>query len=323
MSGLERRVRAGDGGWIEVVRGGAATTVQDLGRRGWRAHGVPGGGAADPWAARAANRLVGNPDGAALLEIVLLGPVLRFAAPARVAVVGGSFELGDRGRALPCGERLDLEAGAELRLDPSPGACRCWLAVAGGLDLTSRLGSRATELACGFGGLDGRVLHAGDRLAIGARSAEPGPRRVAAELVRGLTEPTLRVLSGPDADAAGAGGAATLVGPAFRVGARSDRRGVRLEGRRIASSLPGELRSQGVLPGAVQLPPSGEPIVLGVDAPVTGGYPWIAQVVEADLGRLAHLAPGATVRFETVDLDAAERALAERERGLAEGIVAA
>ena len=308
--------------WIEVVRGGALTTVQDLGRSGFRSCGVPAGGAADPWCARAANRLVGNPDGAALLEMTLAGPVLRLhsGVAVQVALVGivsearfAGGELGDLGE-LRVAETASWAQGSVLELGRA--RARAWLAVAGGFEVALSLGSRATDLAGGFGGADGRALRAGDRLPVSGSEGPIAGRRLADGFLAELAQPLLRILPGPDGDAA------TLAAAPFRVAARSDRRGVRLEGRTLGAG-EAELRSQGVLPGTVQLPPSGEPIVLGVDAPVTGGYPWIAQTIAADVGRLAHLAPGDRVGFELVDLDAAERALSARERSLAEAVVAA
>ena len=301
---------------IEVLRPGLQTTVQDLGRPGFRAAGVPAGGAMDPWAARAANRLVGNPDGAALLEVLLAGPALRFAAPRAAAWVGGGLEGAAGGRRLAAGQAHLLGAGEVLELGRTPDGARSWVAVAGGLDLPRVLGSRATDLAGGFGGLDGRALAAGDRLPLGA-GAPFRARRLAAPAA--AAEGPLRVLAGPDL---GAGVAlADLLAGEWRVSASSDRRGVRLEGAAPRAGAADELRSQGVLPGALQWLPSGGLIALGADAPVTGGYPWIAQLIEADVARLAQLAPGARVRFAAVDLERAAAALAERERALAAAVV--
>ncbi len=302
---------------IEVLRAGALTTVQDLGRTGWRASGVPSGGAFDPWSARAANRLVGNPDGAALLEITLTGPVLRFSEPAVVAWVGAPFECELDGRAAPAAESLEVGPGETLRMRGARDGVRAWLAVAGGLSVEPRLGSSATEISAGFGGHRGRALRTGDRLECPPPPPRAPRRRLASGFLGRLAEPVLRIVPGPDERLVAGMGSKRLTGRPFRVGAHSDRRGIRLEGSPVTLAMPVEMRSQGILPGAVQLPPSGEPIVLGVDAPVTGGYPWIAQVVAADAGRLAHLAPGDEMRFELVDLAVAERALAERERALA------
>ena len=308
---------------IEVVRGGVQTTVQDLGRPGYRSCGVPAGGAFDAWAARAANRLVGNPDGAAVLEIALYGPELRFHAASAVALVGDPFELTLDGRPAESGRTLRVEAGARLAVGGARRGARAWLAVAGGIGVAPRLGSRSTELAAGFGGLEGRRLVAGGRLPAGAPAPPSRPLRLAPGFATVLAVPVLRVLRGPDDGRIPGAGAAALAREPFLVAARSDRRGVRLAGRALPPFAAEELRSQGVLGGAVQATPSGEPIVLGVDAPVTGGYPWIAQVIEADLGRLAHLAPGQSVRFELVDFEGAEDALRERERELAAAVEAA
>jgi biotin-dependent carboxylase-like uncharacterized protein len=302
---------------IEVLRAGALTTVQDLGRTGWRASGVPAGGAFDPWSARVANRLVGNADGEALLEITLTGPALRFSEPAVVAWAGDPFECELEGRAAPAGESFEVGPGAMLRMRGARRGVRAWLAVAGGLSVEPCLGSAATEISAGFGGHRGRALRAGDRLECRPAPALSPRRRFAADLLDRLAGHVLRIVPGPDERLVPGMGSKRLTGRPFRVGVHSDRRGIRLEGSPVTLAAPVEARSQGILPGAVQLPSSGEPILLGVDAPVTGGYPWIAQVVEADVGRLAHLAPGEEVRFELVDFDAAERALAELERALA------
>lgn len=303
---------------IEVLRAGLQTTVQDLGRPGFRAAGVPAGGAMDPWSARAANRLVGNPDGAALLEIALAGPTLRFEEPATVAWVGGGLEAASGGRPLAAGVAWRFAAGDRLDVGRTTAGARAWLAVGGGLDLPLALGSRATDLAAGLGGLGGRALVAGDRLPTGAAPPFRARRlRANPAAVPGVAR--LHVLVGPDGSrpVAALGALAGI----WRVSARSDRRGVRLESDAPAPGAAGELRSQGILPGAVQWLPSGGLILLGVDAPVTGGYPWIAQVIEADLGALAQLAPGARVAFAPSDPERAAAALAARERELARAIL--
>jgi 5-oxoprolinase (ATP-hydrolysing) subunit C len=310
---------------IEVIRPGALTTVQDLGRAGHGASGVPRGGAFDPWAARAANRLVGNPDGAALLEITLAGPTLELDGVAAIALVGDPFEIeaeldtpeGSTRIETGMEETIPLKGKTRLTIGRVTSGVRAWLAVAGGIDVPSVLGSRSTDLAGAFGGHEGRALRAGDRL-LGFPSKEDvvPPRR--RERVRADPEvPRLRILEGPDGNLIQGGGLEELVKRDYRVSPSSDRRGVRLEGAALELVPHPPLRSQGVLPGAVQIPPTGEPIVLGVDPPVTGGYPWAAQVIAADLALLAHLAPGAAVRFERIDLEAAEAALAARERDFA------
>jgi biotin-dependent carboxylase-like uncharacterized protein len=325
---------------IEVLRPGALTTVQDLGRPGFRDQGVPRGGVFDSWAARAANRRAGNPDGAAVLEVTLLGPHLRFEKPAVIAIAGDAFEAYIDDAEIPIEKRRPVKGGQVLRLERARGGVRCWIALGGGgFDAPEILGSRSTDLAGRFGGhAAGRRLDRGDRLqprlfpsvdlfsssvssvpststsSLTSSSSSLNSSSSASSLPSFSSVPEkLRVLRGPEAGAA----FEALVAAPWRVLADSDRRGVRLGGgARIAEGGSGERRTSGVLPGTVQLPPSGEPIVLGVDAPVTGGYPWIAQVIEADVAGLAHLAPGAPVRFVAVDFDIAERALAERWREL-------
>jgi len=302
-----------------VERAGALTTVQDLGRAGFESSGVPKGGAFDPGAARAANRLVGNDDNAGLLELTLSGPTLRFERPSAVALVGDDFELAVDGAARARHETIAIEADATLEIGRARRGVRAWLAIAGGIDVPVVLGSRSTELATGFGGHEGRALHRGDVVLL-FPSMEASVFRCPPKSEFDSETVALRVLPGIDAALLGSNGVAGLAAQSWRVSARSDRRGVRLEGEPLAGAAA-SMRSIPMLPGAVELTPAGEPIVLGVDAPVTGGYPWVAQLIEADLGRLARLAPGAEVRFEPVGFEVAERALAERERALVDGIV--
>jgi biotin-dependent carboxylase-like uncharacterized protein len=311
--------------------------VQDLGRFGFgtalESSGVPAGGAFDPWAARAANRLVGNADTDALLELTLSGPTLRFRGDAVVALVGDDFDFRIAGEARMRNESLRVAAGATLEIGRARSGARAWLAIDGGLDLPVVLGSRATELATGFGGHEGRALRRGDVLWCFPSTENFVFRRVVSgqlELAdRDPVSPAvLRILPGPDERLLALDAATAFAGREWRVSPRSDRRGVRLDGEAIAQRAPaaaggiGSSRSIPMLPGAIELTPAGEPIVLGVDAPVTGGYPWIAQLIEADRGRLAHLAPGARVRFDVVELAAAERALAEAVRALDTGVAA-
>jgi biotin-dependent carboxylase-like uncharacterized protein len=308
---------------IAVLRPGSSTTVQDLGRPGYRSQGVPAGGAFDPWAARAANRLVGNADEAAVLEVTLLGPRLKIGAAVDVAIVGDLFEIELDGGEPDQKRKGPVKEGSVLQLGRARAGVRCWIAVGGGgFDLPEVLDSRSTDLTGGFGGHRGRALRADDELPLFPSmvfSLFSSVSSSCGELFLLLAPPgeetILRVLPGPDEGEV----FEELVERSWRVAAESDRRGVRLRasGAPVAPPPRPPMRSYGVLPGAVQLPASGEPIVLGVDAPVTGGYPWVAQVVEADVGRLAHIAPGARVRFAPVSLAEAAAALAERERGLA------
>jgi len=300
-------------GAVEVLRPGALTTVQDLGRPGFAASGVPRGGAMDSQAARAANRRVGNAGDAALLEITLAGPELRFEGAATVALAGDPFEIEVDGEPVEGSAVLRIAAGGRLAVGRARQGVRGWLAIAGGLDLAPVLGSRSTDLAGGFGGFGGRALAPGDRLPLGTPRNRAGSRGEDSEPSR-LPSPStgatlLRLLPGPDLGLVEGDAATRLTASRYRVDPRSDRRGVRLSGGDLPLLPHPPLRSQPVLAGTVQAPSARELILLGPDAPVTGGYPWVAQLAAADLGRLAHLAPGAEVHLAWIDFAAAERAL--------------
>jgi antagonist of KipI len=298
---------------IEVLAPGALTTVQDLGRFGFGRLGVSPGGAADTLALRLANLLVGNAPGEAALEITLLGPRLRFAAATLVAVAGA--DLGPRldGRAAPMHAGLEAPAGSELAFTGGARGARAYLAVAGGFDVPAALGSAATDLRGGFGGVEGRALRAGDRLAIGARRGRPA--RPDADALPPLLarRQTLRVVRGVHGERFTRAARERLTGAAYVVRTESDRMGVRLSGPPLELERPLELLSEGVGPGSIQVPPGGAPIVLGVDHPATGGYPQIAHLIAADLPSLAQLRPHMEVRFEWVEEGAARAALLEQE----------
>jgi biotin-dependent carboxylase-like uncharacterized protein len=290
---------------IEVLRPGLCDLVMDDGRHACEHLGVPVGGAADRLALTAANRLVGNPDTAAGLEITMSGPTLVFPEGGVVALTGARFAATrSSGAALAWNETLILACGEQLLLGHVQAGCRCWLAVRGGLAVPEVMGSRSTFLPSGFGGKAGRALRAGDVLVCGEQGGEAcwlcykphAPDRMS----------PLRVIPGPQAGRFTDAGLAAFFTGAYRVDSTSDRRGLRLMGVPVAASGGGEPPSQAVLPGAVQIPPDGQPIVLGWDGPVTGGYPVIAGVIAADLGRLAQLLPGDPVRFVTETPEAAQ-----------------
>lgn len=288
---------------IEVLRAGLCDLVMDQGRPGYGALGVPAGGAADPLALATANRLVGNDRGAAGLEVTLTGPELHFPAGGVVALAGARFSATrSSGAAVPWNAPLVLAAGESLELGRVEAGCRCWLAVRGGVTVPPLLGSRSTFLPGGFGGHAGRALQAGDRLDTGAPAGDMHLLR--AQPPADMAEAPLRVVAGPQVGLFDDAGLATFFGGRFRVDAATDRRGVRLSGPAVTHARS-ELPSQGVLPGAIQVPPDGQPILLGWDGPVTGGYPVIGTVIEADWPRLAQLKPGDAVRFVTVEADVA------------------
>jgi antagonist of KipI len=309
---------------MTVLRPGALTTVQDLGRPGHRRHGVSPGGAMDPFALRVANLLVGNDAEAAALEFALTGPRLKFSGDALVALCGGGF--GD----LPDWRLVRVSAGGELPLEKCRAGCRGYLAVAGGLDVPLVLGGRGTDLRGGFGGHEGRALRAGDVLKVRrgvleARSMRPDAALhhfVAPEIRPAYSRsPTVRVVRGAEAKEF----SGDFLGSSFAVEAHSDRMGLRLAGPKIDRHHERDLVSSPVAPGAVQVPPDGQPIVLMADAQTLGGYPKIAHVASVDLPLLAQLRPGDHVSFAEIELDEARRLWLAREHALAvlrEGLTA-
>jgi biotin-dependent carboxylase-like uncharacterized protein len=296
---------------IEVVSPGPLTTVQDLGRPGHAALGVGRSGAADRASLRRANRLVGNPEGAAALELTMGGLRVRFSAGARVALAGAPCPLraGDRSPAMD--EPFELAAGDELRVRPPAWGLRTYLAVTGGIAADPVLGSRSTDTLSGLGPAPLRAGHelvvgTGGELVVGA-GGEPvvgtgGEPVVGAggEPVDASSPPALRVLAGPRQDWFVAGALDTLCAAEWTVTPRSDRVGLRLDGPRLERAERGELPPEGMVEGALQVPPDGRPVLFLADHPVTGGYPVIAVVAEADVALAAQARPGSALRFTEV-----------------------
>ncbi len=267
---------------IEVVRPGLLTTVQDLGRPGLAHLGVPPSGAADVAAFALGNRLVGNPPGAAALEATLDGPVLRFDGPAAVAVTGATTS-----------PARELAAGDVLEVGRCVNGARAYVCVRGGIDVEPTLGSRSTDLLTGLGPTP---LRAGDVLEVGPPPAEPTcPGTVPGHVLPG--EPVLRVCLGPRDDWFTSAAIRALCSEPWRVSASANRVGIRLEGPKLERSHGGELLSEGLVTGALQVPPSGQPILLLQDHPTTGGYPVIAVVCADDLWLAGQLGPSRRVRF--------------------------
>jgi KipI family sensor histidine kinase inhibitor len=284
---------------IEVLDGGLLTSIQDaIGRPGWRRYGVQAAGALDAEAAALANRLAGNSDSAAVLEITLLGPTLRLQVSATVGLAGADLGATLDGRPLSPGSS---GIGREIAFGERRHGARAYLAVTGGIAVPAVLGSASTDLRSGFGGFEGRALRHADRLPIGIGG--PGPP-VAPGATRARVG-ALRILPGPHGDRFEEDALHRLCETVWTVSARADRMGYRLEGRPIERRDVSELPSVGLPLGAVQVPPDGLPIVMLADRPVTGGYPVLACVVRADIGRLAQLLPGDPVRFTRAGDDAA------------------
>ncbi|MGC4797767.1 biotin-dependent carboxyltransferase family protein [Micromonospora saelicesensis] len=276
---------------IEVLRAGALTTVQDLGRPGWAHLGVPRSGALDPGALRLANRLVGNPEHAAGLEITLTGCTVRLTRAATVAVTGAEVPVQAGVRPGDTGRPLTVPAGTVLRIGPARRGVRSWLAVAGGIDVSPVLGSRATDTLSGLGP---PRLRDGDLLPLGDPVGTPAP----VDLTVCPTPPEelhLTLGPGPRQDWFTPTAFDRLFGSAYTISPVSNRVGARLAGAALPRAVAGELPSEGIVLGAVQVPADGQPLIFLADHPTTGGYPVIGVVT--DVTPLAQARPGTTVRF--------------------------
>ena len=307
---------------IEVLHPGLLSTVQDLGRCGHAALGVGRSGALDTDALRLANALLGNPASAAGLEITLHGPTLRFDKHAAFALCGADFDARLDGQPVSAWSAMQAGAGAVLELGRARNGCRAWLALAGGIDLPPVMGSRSTDLNAALGPLP-RALRRGDRLPLGARASLPRAASLRWSLDPrpwyALTrhEP-LRLLPGRDQALLDPASMTALFNSEFRVAAASNRVGVRLDGPALRLMQALECVSEGCVPGVVQLPPGGQPIVLLGEHPVSGGYPRIAHLAAVDLPRLAQARPGSALRFTLSDLDTVTRALLARQHARAD-----
>lgn len=309
--GGTRRSDLGAPGSIEVLRPGLLTTVQDRGRHGYQKFGVPVSGAMDEVALRAGNVLVGNPQGAAALEVTALGPQLRFLQDAVVALTGAEVEADLDGRPVPRYVAFRVRARQLLDIRVCTRGLRAYLAVAGGIDVPGLLGSRSTCLTARFGGFRGRALMAGDVLATGSPSAplaELAGRELPETWRPRLGAPvTLRVVLGPQDDAFTEAGRRTFLESEYRVSPHADRMGYRLEGPVIAHAGPADILSDWIPPGAVQVPGDGKPIILLADRQTTGGYTKIATIITPDIGRVAQLRPGDPVAFRAVPVTEAQQ----------------
>ncbi|HWD04125.1 MAG TPA: biotin-dependent carboxyltransferase family protein [Amycolatopsis sp.] len=280
-------------GKAEVLATGPFTTVQDLGRPGLAALGVGRSGAADRGSLRLANRLVGNPETHAALEVTLGGLRLRVSEPATVAVTGAEVDVRVGRRAVGTNAPVAVRAGDEVVLGRATRGLRCYLAIRGGFDLRPILGARATDTMGGLGPpplVPGTTLPIGDAVA-GYPAVDLAPRPRLPE------EPELHVTPGPRLSWFTAAALSTLTGAPYTVTADLDRVGVRLDGPPLIRAIDAELPPEAAVPGALQVPPSGVPILFLADHPVTGGYPVPAVVTEADLDVAAQLRPGQRVRF--------------------------
>jgi antagonist of KipI len=313
---------------VLVRSAGFLTSVQDLGRAGYRQSGVSVGGALDPFALRVANALVGNEDGAAGLEATLGTLRLRFDDQRIVAWCGGGFtaRLGDE--ELPPGHAGLVANDDELVLTAPASGSRAWFAISGGVNVPLVLGSRSTDLRGNFGGFEGRALRDGDTLPLGVNGDLEIATSWRSRKIAEWTAPTawvttarrdrfLRIVRGPEWNRFTSDAQTSLVATPFTVTPDSDRMGARLDGPSLNRIDASDLLSEAVAPGTLQVPPNGQPILLLGDCQTIGGYPKIAHVITVDLPIAAQLWPGDLVRFHEVSLAEAQELLREREENYA------
>lgn len=306
---------------MEVLDGGPQTTVQDLGRFGYLRYGIPPSGPMDRWAFLLANRLVGNPDGAAVLECTLIGPRLQAQDKCVIAVTGAEMPVTVNGREAPGWTAVAVKPGDVIRLGPARSGVRAYLAAAGGIDVPAVLGSRSTYVRGKLGGYEGRALKKGDLLPTLPPAAPLDRlegRRVKPEAIPDYSgEPDIRVILGPQADRFTAEGIEALLTGPYQMTSHSDRMGARLTGPLITHARGHDIISDGIALGGIQVVGEGEPIVLLVDRQSAGGYTKVATVCSFDVGRLSQVKPGQRLRFSEIAVAEAHAVLREERERLA------
>jgi antagonist of KipI len=303
---------------LVVHRPGLLTTVQDLGRWGHQSAGVPVAGPMDSWSHRLGNRALGNADGAAVLEVTIIGPLIECEVGTRMAITGATCPITIDGEHVRSPLLLEAAAGTMIDIGECQAGTRGYVAVAGGFDVPVVLGSRSTDLRSGFGGYGGRAVHAGDRLHYAAAPVHPAVRELPGAAVGPARDriTRLRVMRGPAEEPAADRAFIALTRGSFRVSSQSDRMGYRLEGGVVAVGTTASMVTAPTTMGLVQVPPSGEPILLMADRHTTGGYAAVAVVITADLPLAGQLGPGHAVTFEACTLEDARRALRQMEAHL-------
>lgn len=305
-----------EGRFIEVIKPGMLTLVQDLGRYGYQQFGVPVAGAMDQFAAAVGNQLVGNARSEAVLEMMMLGPELKFGFAGSIALTGADLSPKINGSPVSMWQTLVVQAGDVLSFGGLKSGLRGYLAVAGGIDTPLVMSSRSTYTKAALGGFEGRALKAGDQVPVGADvSGVPSVLlAVPAELIPVYTaSKTIRIVMGPQDDAFTEAGIQTFLDNVYTVTNECDRMGYRLEGPSIEHVKGGDIISDGIAFGAVQVPGHGKPIIMMADRQTTGGYTKIAGVISVDLPLLAQSKPGDQIRFKRVSLEEAHELLKARE----------
>lgn len=307
---------------IIVINPGPLTTVQDLGRFGYQASGIPCSGVMDQASYHLANKLVGNTEGEAVLEFTMYGGTYRFDSDTLIAATGADMNPHLNGTAIPMNQAVPVKKGSVFSLNTASTGCRTYLAVAGGIDVPPVLGSRSTNMKCRMGGYQGRALQAGDALPIqeygGSNTLSEHNLLQKSGISKTALPPsvypdhiTVRVIEGPQEDYFTEKGKHTFFSSTYIVSSDSDRMGCRLEGPSIESYHGTDIISDGIVFGSIQVTSAGLPIILLADRQTTGGYAKIGTVCSADLPRLAQARPGNTIHFEKITVEKAQQLIKE------------
>jgi biotin-dependent carboxylase-like uncharacterized protein len=293
---------------LEIIQPGIFTSIQDLGRYGYQEYGISICGAMERFALRVGNLLVGNAEGEAAIEITVVGPELKVVNDVTAAFTGAPFSPQVNGKTVPMWQSLLLSQGDRVSFVPRASqGLRAYLALGGGIAVRPVMGSCSTHVFSKLGGQGGRPLAQGDRLCV-RNPIYPALRCLQADQIPIYPEEiVLRTIPGPQDDYFTAAGLETLFAGEYRVTSRSDRRGCVLEGPKIEHARGPDIISDGILPGCIQVPGDGMPIVLLADGQTTGGFTKIGTVISSDLDKLAQACPGQKVRFQPVDIDQAYR----------------
>ncbi|WHY99739.1 biotin-dependent carboxyltransferase family protein [Peribacillus simplex] len=314
---------------LRIIKPGLLTSIQDLGRKGFQQHGVIVSGAMDGHSLRIANMLVGNDEGEAALEITLMGPTIKIEKNCLISITGGNLSPTIDNQSVPMWKPILVKKGSILRFEGCKSGCRAYLSVSGGFAIPEVMESKSTYLRAGIGGYMGRALKADDVLEFNELSKIIGDRVFKGsfsfpmwfvnekEFMPG-GKPLIRFIDGSQYESFTDSSKGSFVTGAFKVSNQSDRMGYRLSGPTLELKDNGELLSEAVTNGSVQVPPDGNPIILLADSQTTGGYPKIAQVITADLPIIAQVKPGESIQFSRVNLKEAEKLLLQKERQLKE-----
>ena len=296
---------------IIIDNPGFLTTIQDAGRFGYGQFGVTPSGPMDAESFQVANLLVGNDPGESALEATVLGPAFHTTEDTILAITGADMSPTLNGKPISMNRAICVPAGSHVKLHTATNGSRTYIAFHGGFDVPPVMGSRATSLQCHIGGLNGRKLEKGDTIPLRPADEIPVnlPHRSVAHQIRRKKENIIRVLLGPQDDCFTSEGLATFLGTPYTVSKEFDRMGCRLEGRPIQHKTDGNIISDGIVNGAIQVPTTGQPIIMLAERQATGGYTKIATVISVDLPVIGQCCPGDIIRFQAVTIDQAHALL--------------